>query len=67
MDNVGQNINRSFNVISDRIGRNGNIMSLLYTQTKQNEINKSGIVPDASENTRQKAIIQNTKNRFPLN
>lgn len=63
--NIGENINRSFNVISDTIARNGATMKLLFSQRKQEEIKKSGRVFDSSEQTRSKAIVQNSKTRFP--
>jgi len=64
MDKLDSKLNRSFNVISNTIARNGTIMRLLYSSIKQEEIKKSGRVFDSSEQTRTKSIIENTKNRF---
>lgn len=65
--NIGENMNRNFNVISDVIARKGIEMKLLFSKRKQEEIKKSGRVFDSSEQTRSKAIVQNSKTRFQIN
>jgi dihydroxyacid dehydratase/phosphogluconate dehydratase len=64
MEKLDNRNNRSFNVFSDAIARNGTIMKFSYSSIKQEEIKKSGRVFDSSEQIRAKSIIENTKTRF---
>lgn len=64
MEKLDNRNNRSFNVFSDAIARNGTIMRFSYSSIKQEEIKKSGRIFDSSEQTRTKSIIENTKTRF---
>lgn len=64
MEKLDNRNNRSFNVFSDAIARNGTIMKFSYSSIKQEEIKKSGRVFDSSDQIRAKSIIENTKKRF---